>query len=207
MGARVLLIEDDVDYQRAVAEQLRSEGFVVTELGSDLQHIDVAQFDAALVDLRLGHGASGHAVISSLRAASSSLCIAALTSHSADEDIFAALAAGADGYLSKSESIDKLSSHIQSLLNGGAPLTASIAKRLMNHFKQTAGASEASDLSPRELAILQHLGAGLTFTEAAHELSITLETVKTMVKRIRTKLHANSVAQAISIGFRMGFLR
>jgi two-component system, NarL family, response regulator LiaR len=214
----VLLVEDDIVYQAAVAAELTRAGFAVTAYshGKDvlaaradsMLPLFSGHFQAALVDLRLGCSQStGHDVISSLRQQCPTLCIAALTAHCTDEDIFTALAAGADGYLAKSEPISALPAHLHTMMQGGAPLTASIAKRLMMHFSQQNRVAGIEQLSPRELTLLQLLSSGATFSDCADQLAISAETVKTMVKRIRAKLHANSVAQAITVGFRMGILR
>jgi DNA-binding NarL/FixJ family response regulator len=208
----VLLVEDDVLYRDAVAAALRKAKYEVTvvqtarDIAKPALLKRIPSITGALVDLRLQPD-SGVDVIAYLRAAGPHLCIAALTAHSTDEDLFGALAAGADGYLLKSDAIANLPKQVDALLKGLAPLSPGIARRLIKHFTEPSTLATEAALSPRELELLQLLAGGFTFFDCAASMNITQETVRTMVKRVRQKLHADSVTEAVSVGFRAGILR
>lgn len=212
--ARVVLIDDEPGYRGAVAQQLRNSGFEVfagADVTTVLERVNcqgascLEMGDTALVELSLG-GADRHRNISLLRQHSAPLAIAALTAHCTDDAVFGALAAGADGYLLKSEPIDSIPGYVRKLRDGASPLSPVIATRLVRHFQTRIIEPIDQPLSPRELQLLRLLGRGLSFSNSAAELRVGLETVKTMVKRIRSKLNAKSVPEAISVSFRAGIL-
>ncbi len=204
---RLLLVEDDALYRETVAEALRVAGHEVLEASTAAEALAVrGPLVGALVDLRLSRG-SGFEVLTQLRARAPGAMLAALTAHSTDEDVFGAIAAGADGYLLKSDAIDELPAHVGALLKGLSPLSPGIARRLMAHFAQRPRLPPDAKLSAREQELLEVLAGGFTFQECASSMGISVETVKTLVKRIRDKFHAGSVTEAISVGFRAGLLK
>jgi len=115
------------------------------------------------------------------------------------DKIFNALCAGASGYILKSDPPHKYLEAINEVYNGGAPITSTIAKKILQMFPKTpARSSEADKLSAREQEILQLLMKGYSYKMIAPELKITLETVRTHIKRIYEKLHVHSASEAIA---------
>ena len=113
--------------------------------------------------------------------------------------VYDALYAGANGYLLKKYISDKLIHAIQEVLQGGAPMSPAIARMIISNMQQEAP-SQAPDyqLTNREKEILLWLSKGNSFKLIAAELNISLDTVRTHVKRIYDKLHVRSQIEAVS---------
>ena len=121
-----------------------------------------------------------------------------LTVHDDDKKIFDALQAGASGYLLKNASPDDLCRAIFEVRAGGAPMSAEIARLVVEAFHRPASseASQAFNLSKRETEIVQLVARGLANKEIAAELSISVETVRVHLKHIYEKLHVRSRTEA-----------
>jgi DNA-binding NarL/FixJ family response regulator len=110
------------------------------------------------------------------------------------DKIFAALRAGASGYLLKRSS----AAEIRAALTGGAPISAEIAHRIVETFHEPVrGHGHELDLSRRETDVMQKLSEGLGNHEIAEQLGITYETVRVHLKRVYKKLHVRSRTQAV----------
>ncbi|MCC7517715.1 MAG: response regulator transcription factor [Verrucomicrobiae bacterium] len=124
--------------------------------------------------------------------------------HDADT-IFDALSAGAVGYLVKPIRAAQLVEAIHDAYDGGAPMTSSVARKVVQLFRRTRpSAPEASALSPREQQVLDHLAQGYLYKEIADRLGISYATLRTHVERIYHKLHVRSRAQAVARYLRRG---
>lgn len=123
-----------------------------------------------------------------------------------DDKIFAAICAGASGYILKSTSPARLVESIQEVHNGGSPMSPCIANRVLKLFQQFAPALPEPDatyiLSNREKEILQLMIEGEAFASIAEKLFISYETVRTHVKRIYKKLHVASASEAVAKAIR-----
>lgn len=109
--------------------------------------------------------------------------------------IFAALAAGAAGFIIKGSRHTELFNAVDEILNNGAPMSPKVARIVVSSFKLNPN----TPLSRRETEILQLLARGKTYKIAANELSIGIETVKSHVKSIYVKLQATTKSEAIDI--------
>ena len=119
-----------------------------------------------------------------------------------DDKIFAAICAGASGYILKSTSPARLVEAIHEVYNGGSPMTPSIASRVLKLFQQFAPTVPADDesrmaLSNREKEILSLMVEGYNFHAIADKCYISYETVRTHIKRIYKKLHVASASEAV----------
>ncbi len=117
-----------------------------------------------------------------------------------DDKIISAIEAGADGYILKSTKPDKLTDAILDVIDGGAPMTASVAKKVLQHFSGVNKKSKLhfSELTHRENELLQLLTKGLSYKAIAVELDISFNTVKNHIKNIYTKLNVNSVGEVMN---------
>ncbi|HTE25903.1 response regulator [Flavitalea sp.] len=117
-----------------------------------------------------------------------------------DDNLFKCLQAGAHGYILKQTSNDKVIEAIRDVVNGGAPMTPSIARRVLQHFgnKKTNPNDETYNLSKRELDILGQLVKGLSHKMIAAELNISIFTVNNHVKNVYQKLQVHSVSEAVA---------
>jgi DNA-binding NarL/FixJ family response regulator len=118
-----------------------------------------------------------------------------------DDKIFAAICAGASGYILKSTSPARLVEAINEVYNGGSPMSPYIASRVLKLFQQFAPAviegDEKYTLSSREKEILSLMVDGNNFHAIAEKIFISYETVRTHVKRIYKKLHVASASEAV----------
>jgi DNA-binding NarL/FixJ family response regulator len=112
------------------------------------------------------------------------------------DSVFAAICAGALGYIEKGNSMEKVKEAIVTLHQGGSPMSPSIARHVINFFNPTKKFEE--DLSPRELEIVQGILDGLSYKMIAERHHVSLDTVRTHISRIYRKLHINSKGQLIA---------
>jgi DNA-binding NarL/FixJ family response regulator len=115
-----------------------------------------------------------------------------------DEKIFQAICAGASGYILKKSSTDFLIEAIREVYTGGAPMTPSVAKQVLQLFSKQANSKTEYHLTAREKEILQLLSKGKSYKMIAADLFITFHTVNEHVKRIYEKLHVNTATEAVS---------
>jgi DNA-binding NarL/FixJ family response regulator len=116
---------------------------------------------------------------------------------------FDALAAGAGGYLVKPVPAEQLLAAVRDIYGGGAPMTSSIARKVVQSFKSAAPEKPADDLSPRERDILDLLAQGFMYKEIADKLDSSYATVRTHIEHIYEKLHVNSRSQAVAKSLRL----
>jgi len=113
--------------------------------------------------------------------------------------IFNALRAGASGYLLKHTSLPEIKESILKLLDGGAPMSPQIARKVINHFQDNAPKKNSdSDLTPREHDIVNGLVDGLSYKMIADRYDISIDTVRAHIRNIYKKLHVNSKAEVIA---------
>lgn len=114
-----------------------------------------------------------------------------------DEKIFDALAAGASGYLLKKTPTEKIIEAIKELYNGGSPMSTPIARKVINHFKETKSPGHES-LTNKENEILNLLSKGFLYKEIAAKLAISVGTVTQHIHNIYEKLHVTNKTEAIN---------
>lgn len=220
----VLIVEDQPDTRAWLGEVARqaipgartvSVGDL-TEARSWLRSLDgsSARLKLALVDLGLPDG-SGIDLIRELAESRPEVAAVVSTVYDDDSYLFDAIAAGAQGYLLKDQDRDLIVQRLQRIGDGEPPLSPSIARRMLNHFRTqpparpigpAAPCDEETALTPRELEVLALLGKGSRVPEAARRLGLTDHTVATYVKIIYRKLRISSRAEAALEASRRGLL-
>ena len=119
-----------------------------------------------------------------------------------DEKVFEALKAGASGYLLKNTGLVQLIESLKELYNGGSPMSANIARKLVTVFRrEQKETANLEALSNRENEILQFLSKGLLYKEIADQLSISVSTVRQHIHHIYEKLHVQNRTEAINKAF------
>ena len=122
-----------------------------------------------------------------------------LTVYHDSHKIFNALRAGASGYLLKHTSLPEVKESILKLIDGGAPMSPQIARKVINHFQENAPKKNPdSDLTPREHDIVNGLVDGLSYKMIADRYDISIDTVRAHIRNIYKKLHVNSKAEVIA---------
>ena len=122
-----------------------------------------------------------------------------LTVFDDNERVIAAISAGASGYLLKKNSFEKLFDAISEVLHGGAPMSANIARLVLEHIAFNASTtSEEYNLTSREKEILTQLVKGFSYKMIGASLSISFETVKTHIRNIYEKLQVHNQSEAVA---------
>jgi DNA-binding NarL/FixJ family response regulator len=154
--------------------------------------------DVVLMDINLG-GMNGIQCVQKLKSILPDLQIIMLTVYEDTDQIFQALAAGATGYLLKRLSPAKLLQAIRDVHAGGSPMSSSIARKVVASFQKAGRAGEKHQaLSPREGMVLDCLAKGLTYKQIADQLGISIDTIRTYLRRIYEKLHVHSRTEAVA---------
>lgn len=116
-----------------------------------------------------------------------------ITVYSDVERIFQALCAGAVGYLLKSTPLRDVKAGLLEVLDGGSPMSPAIARHVVQHFRPRPSATEV--LTARELQLVQAIEEGLSYQQVAERLSISLNTVRSFIRKIYDKLEISSKAE------------
>lgn len=202
MPLRVAIVEDDARWRSNLEVLLRETpglefigGFPSGEAA--LQQLPGLRPQVVLMDINLP-GMSGVECTRQLRALLPDLQIVMLTVYDDNERIFQALQMGATGYLLKRASADEIVQAIEQVQRGGAPMSAYIARKVVQSFQQP-GPSLRPDqgLSKRESEVLSYVSRGYSDKEVAEALGLTSATVRSYLKSIYSKLHVHSRTQAI----------
>lgn len=155
--------------------------------------------DVVIMDINLP-GASGIDCVRQLSERSNTTQFLMYTVHDDDHRVFEALKAGANGYILKSSTPDQILEAVRELAQGGSPMSAHVARRVVQQFRPVQDRSHVaeSDLSEREHAVLELLSQGLLYKEIADRLSIAVGTVKQHIHRIYEKLHVQNRTEAVN---------
>ncbi|MBL7772887.1 MAG: response regulator transcription factor [Chitinophagaceae bacterium] len=165
-----------------------------------LEDIVSTQPDVILMDINMPE-MSGIEGVKRVRSKYSDIKIIMQTVFDDTEKIFAAIEAGADGYFLKTTPALKLLEGIQDVMDGGAPMTATVAKIVLSKFKEekhVAPNKEEFELNEQERSILSHLVNGLSYKMIAAEMDINYSAVNMYIKRIYKKLQVHSATEAVS---------
>lgn len=179
------------------APEFRCVG-VWTSAEEALKKIEAFQPQVVLMDINLP-GMSGIEATARVKQHLPDIQVIMVTVYRDHDKIFAALKAGASGYLLKRSTPADVRDAIRDVRSGGAPMSAEIARRVVEAFHQTPKPEQAQDevkLSKRETEILELLCEGLANKEIADRLNISVETVRVHLKHVYEKLHVRSRTEA-----------
>jgi DNA-binding NarL/FixJ family response regulator len=153
--------------------------------------------DLVMMDIHLPN-ISGIECTLRLKEAMPDLSVLILTVYEDEEKIFQALQAGASGYILKRSRPSEVARAVLEMLDGGAPMTSTIARKVVASFRKTPAGKDAgkAGLSRRETEVLQNLSRGASNKMIADELCITVETVRWHLKQIYGKLHVHGRTEA-----------
>jgi DNA-binding NarL/FixJ family response regulator len=185
---------------------------VVAEAADGAEAVQAARRerpDIVLMDIRMP-GTDGLEATRQIVATQRSTRVLILTTFDLDEYVFQALAAGASGFLLKDVAPESLLSGIHTTLRGEALLAPTVTRRLIEsyiHRPPVQPPPELSDLTPRELEILQLVARGLSNAEIAEHLVVSTTTVKTHVARVLAKLSLRDRTQAVILAYESGIVR
>jgi len=206
----ISVIEDHHDFRKglvrlfdAIKEFNCLDAFVSAEDGiNNLSN----KTDILLLDINLPE-MCGIEAIPKIKQRYPEVKIIMLTIHDDDSTIMEAILAGADGYLLKKTAPLQILESIKDCKNGGSPMTASIAKKVLTLFKKYIPAKNDSfSLTNRELEILNLLVEGASNNSIAQELFISIQTVRNHIRHIYDKLQVHSKSQAVVKAIREGLV-
>jgi DNA-binding NarL/FixJ family response regulator len=163
-----------------------------------LKRLPADQPDVVLMDINMA-GMSGIECVKKLKGLVPEMQIVMLTVYEDTEQIFKALSAGASGYMLKRLTPAKLLEAIKEVQAGGSPMSSSIARKVVASFQKAGPADEKqASVSSREQTVLDCLAKGLTYKQTADHLGISIDTIRTHVRRIYEKLHVQSRTEAVA---------
>ncbi|MEV0399251.1 response regulator transcription factor [Actinoallomurus sp. NPDC050550] len=212
---RVVIADDQALVRTGFAMILAAEGIdVVAEVADGAKAVDAVRRtrpDVVLMDIRMPEVDGLEATRRILAAGPDAPRVIILTTFDLDRYVYAALSAGASGFLLKDVSPEHLVAAVRLVRSGDALLAPSITRRLVERFarrdEQAATLHrDLSTLTPRELDVLRLLARGLSNAELAGRLQVSDATVKTHVARILSKLGLRDRAQAIVVAYETGLV-
>jgi DNA-binding NarL/FixJ family response regulator len=162
-----------------------------------LEHLPSDRPDVVLMDIHLT-GMSGIECVKRLKAMMPQMQIMMLTVYEDTEQIFQALSAGASGYMLKRMTPSKLLDAISDVHEGGSPMSSPIARKVVASFQRTKPRDEQTHFTSREQMVLDCFAKGLTYKQTADHLKISIDTIRTYVRRIYEKLHVQSATEAVA---------
>ena len=203
MTINVGIVEDDSSIRESVASLINtSAGFLCEQIfdsvESAIEKISDPPPDVLLMDINLG-GMSGIEGVQRLKALFPQMNILMLTVFEENDKIFRSLCAGASGYLLKRTPPAKILEAITEVHGGGAPMTASVARKVLTLFTSVAPPTLPEvHLTARETEILQHLVSGSSYKKIGRDLFISFDTVNSHIKKIYEKLQVHSKTEAVA---------
>ena len=209
MSIKVLIIEDHKSFRESIVYLLQnSRGFECIGQFETIE--DALQSDVnpsvILLDIELP-GKSGVEGIPELKKKFENCLIIILTVFEDNKNVFDAILAGANGYLLKKSSTERILKAIQEVLAGGAPMTPTIAKQALDLFKKLVPHKTGDNgLSQREKEVLNLLVQGFSNEEVSNQLFISPLTVKNHIRNIYEKLHVHSRAQVVLKAVKEGLI-
>lgn len=203
ISAKIAIIEDRYEIRAALENLINlTEGLICAgsypAMETALEKLPLNLPDVLLCDIGLP-GMDGIAGIRILKERYPRLPVLMLTVYDDDDQIIEALCAGATGYLLKHTSPQKLVDSIREILQGGAPMSPEIARRVVELFRQSPPPKQVDyELTPHEVRLLKLLVDGHNYTTAASELNLSINTVSFHIKNIYGKLQVHSKSQAVA---------
>lgn len=204
----LMLVEDHDDYRHSLEQLLNSNGGFTCRSFADapaaLVAMEQQRPDVVIMDLNL-EGPNGIACTRTIKEYWPEVQVLVCTVHEDDDRIFGALKAGATGYVLKRAPISELLDAIRQVYEGGSPMSAGIARKVVGSFQELAQETTGEALTQRESEILDLLAEGLRFKEIADRLFVSINTVRTHVRHIYEKLQVQSRVEALNKARRAKF--
>jgi DNA-binding NarL/FixJ family response regulator len=197
----ILLYEDNPRLSESIQSMLRLNEHIrllgahesPTEVKTHLQSLKP---DLLIMDIDMP-GMNGIEAVKHIRSVDQDIPILMLTVFDDNQHVFDAICAGASGYLLKKHIAAKLFSAIEEVLAGGAPMSPSIARMVLASMQQKNVYANPYALTPKEKEVLASLSKGNSYKLIAVEVQISIDTVRSHIRKIYEKLHVHSQSEAV----------
>ena len=204
MKIRVTIFDDNRSVRQGLYQLINgSQGYECAGAFENclnlLENIETTKPDVVLMDIQMP-GITGIEAVKKIREKYPDLKILMQTIFEDNEKIFQSILAGASGYILKNTSPLRLLDFIKETFEGGAPMSPSVATKVLKFVAQQSPSSQSSNdfnLSEREKEILSFLVKGMSYKMIADACDISFNTVHTHIKKIYEKLHVNSAPEAV----------
>ena len=199
---KVIYYEDNTNLREGISFLIQSTPnleLLATFSNADTVKIDTEELkpDVILMDIDMP-GTNGIDAVAIIKAVSPRTQVIMLTVFDNEEKIFNAIRNGASGYLLKHTPPSEIIESIFDVNKGGSPMTANVARKVLQYFQsQSKAHKEDYNLSERELQIVKGLVSGYSYKAIASDLFISIDTVRSHIRRIYEKLHVNSKTEAV----------
>ena len=199
---KIAIVEDNSDIQELLLDIFTTQkNFSVTGVfdnkTSALKNLPLSKPDIVLMDIGLPDG-SGIECIKELKPRFPEIEFMVYTSFEDDKTVFEALEAGASSYILKRSKPDFIVNAVKELYTGGSPMNPDIARIVVSKMNKFEKQEKIEILTPREKEIMEQLAKGNLYKEVAHDLEISLNTLKAHCYNIYQKLHVNNKTEAIN---------
>jgi DNA-binding NarL/FixJ family response regulator len=201
MVKKIIIFEDNNGLRKGLEEllQLTDEFVVIAAYDNCMQveqQVKENTPDVILMDIDMP-GRTGIEAVKLIRSFNKDVQIIMLTVFDDSTHVFDAICAGASGYLLKKNVSEKLIPSIKEVLDGGAPMSPSIAKMVVNSMQQST-ATNIYNFNEKEKVILSLLCKGNSYKMIADETGYAFETIRSYIKKIYEKLQVHSATEAVS---------
>lgn len=213
MKIRVLIVDDHKLFRQGLISLMRTREDLVEVVGEAqtgreaVQMVERLQPDVVLMDIYMPDG-DGLQATKEIRQRFPRVSVVMLTSSESDEHLYEAVQMGAAGYLLKSLDATELFDLLTGVIRGEAAMTRAMATRLLKGVAQRSADAEKGEepLTERELTVLRLVARGASNPEIAEALFITVNTVKSHIKSILSKLHLENRTQVAAYAVRAGLV-
>ncbi|HEU4470051.1 MAG TPA: response regulator transcription factor [Flavisolibacter sp.] len=202
MQTGILVYEDNEVLRQSIGSLIDFSGdlLLLGSFGNALHAEDQVRTlkpDLIIMDIDLP-GLSGIEAVKKIRRFNPELPVIMLTVFEESDTVLQAIMAGASGYLLKKHLTDRLASSIKEVMEGGAPMSPSIARLVVRNMQTTPASGMNYDLTSREKEVLASLAAGSSYKIIADKYFISIDTVRSHIKHIYKKLQVHSQTEAVS---------
>lgn len=204
---RLAIVEDDAELRGMMQEYFEEQENFLCDLVFDsveglfngIQDNNLPNI--VLMDIELP-GMSGIQGMKLMKEKYPEVDIVILTVYNDSHRIFDALCAGASGYLLKNSPFSEIKTSLETLYDGGSPMSPQIAKKVIEYFQPKVARQKESPLSAKEKEVVVALVDGLSYKQIADRMFISPETVRTHIKNIYKKLHVHTRAELVGKSLR-----
>lgn len=200
---RIVIYDDNEQLRKSMQLLLLSQpGYEVVAVFEHANEVvrDIEQLHPDLVILDIDMpGRKGTEAVGLIKESDPNCLVVMHTVFEEEENLFASLCAGANGYLLKKTAPERFLTYIEEVLAGGAPFSPGIAQKVLTFFQHHRPLQHTYNLTEREKQILQLLVKGYTYKAISAELSIALDTSRKHIRNIYEKLHVNCGREAVAL--------